>query len=341
MNRFYAIIACLCLVTLRLRLCNSLPVTMRETAFTAIPLPEPSAPSVASTPEPSVEALIPQPSDDAELLLPSPTPQIPFPVMIESSSSPTSSDLDFPRPSTPASIPSGATTIPDSDSGVTPTSAPACMPVDTPVKVRGRGVVPIQLVRVGDEVEVGVRDSGSGSGASVYSTVLLLTHYDADAVTVMRTLSLNDEVSVTLSGGHYVELQAYRRRILTAVRDVRIGDVLVSGQRVQNVTWTSAHGLYNLQTASGTFVVRGALVSAYTDGVRPTAAHALMAPLRALHRATGCTVPGLSLLFAPKPYRPREGIRHRHRQRYEPGVAPRARVPAGFGIGVSALHKLG
>ena len=89
---------------------------------------------------------------------------------------------------------------------------------------------------------------------------------------------------VRLTAGHFVPVGG----VLKPAGKVAVGDVLTLGDgRTAAVTdrvAEAALGLFNPHTASGTLLVDGVLVSAYTEAVHPTVAHLLLAPLRAWQR---------------------------------------------------------
>jgi Spondin_N/Hint module len=165
--------------------------------------------------------------------------------------------------------------------------------------------VPMRSLRLGHIANLGRLSSPS--------SIFMFSHADADAVSIfvqIRTTS----TTVTLSPGHYI--YAYVRGGATSARAgdniagtvlsngtgssaaelvragmVVPGDALVSpsGLRlaVTSVSRVRARGLYNPHSLSGDLVVSGVRVSCYTTAVPPRFAHALLAPVRALHQA-GC-----------------------------------------------------
>jgi len=64
--------------------------------------------------------------------------------------------------------------------------------------------------------------------------------------------------------------------------NVEAGSTIVVG-----VSAVSAKGLYNPQTVQGDVIVNGIVSSTYTTTVEPKAAHAFLAPMRALFRVAG------------------------------------------------------
>jgi hypothetical protein len=102
---------------------------------------------------------------------------------------------------------------------------------------------------------------------------------------------------LSLTAGHVLPLPDGR---LVAARDISVGDALLvldssdpndhamGISPVVSIEMTrQSGGLYNPQTIHGDIVVDGVVATTYTTGVRPSVAHALLAPLRALFHWTG------------------------------------------------------
>lgn len=211
-------------------------------------------------------------------------------------------------PRSPSPLPKSAGTtvavspLPRASPGATPTPTPSesrrrsCFPADAVVRLADGSQISVSQLQVGDHVEV---------SPGVFSTVLLFTHADPASRSEMVIIATRS-ARIAVSPGHYLPVNGH----LTAARDVRPGDslqVYVYGNLkplpVLSVIRSSMLGLYNPQTASGSILVRGrsggfVLASVYTDAVDPPMAHAAIAPLRALHRAVGYTLPHLSTLFS-------------------------------------------
>lgn len=149
---------------------------------------------------------------------------------------------------------------------------PECFPRSAVVRILRTGSVeiPIRNLQVGDVV-----DDGSGG----WTRVLASTHTDDSALVRMVRLKAGNE-SLTLTRGHMIPTN----RGLLASEDVRVGDYVYQGVRglrrirVVALRMVWARGLYAPVTASGTIQVNGMLVTTYA--VRPSAAHAALAPLR-------------------------------------------------------------
>ena len=169
----------------------------------------------------------------------------------------------------------------------------SCFPASALVYVHERGLVNMSHLNVGDMVEV---------APGRFSPVLLFSHRSADAVSAMIRIDIalgTSRSSITLSPGHYLYKSDGH---LVSASQVRVGDALTSGT-VQALTLVHGTGLFAPHTSTGTLLVQSAgesravLASAYTTAVHPNAAHAAIAPLRALHAAYGIKVPAVSALM--------------------------------------------
>jgi Hint module len=135
-------------------------------------------------------------------------------------------------------------------------------------------LVPVSSISIGDVVRV---------GPSAFSPVFIFTHKVSSLQSEFVSLETVGGAYVRLTEGHYI----YANGALVAAGLVRAGDALVTRDggedvvvRVRRVTGV---GLFNPQTVHGDIVVDGVLVSTYTMAVEPGFAHAMLAPLRALH----------------------------------------------------------
>lgn len=202
----------------------------------------------------------------------------------------TGSDGDDIEPSGEGMEPSMAPTAEDGDDG-----DPVCLPGSAMVEVLGRGKVRVDEVETGDMV---------GVGGGEYSRVFMWTHRDG-GFAGRRYVRVEAEggVVLTVTEGHVVyvckgmEKGCLREAIV--VDEVRRGDGVwkvgnkdeIEAVRVLAVQrGVFEMGLYNPQTERGDVVVDGVVVSCYTKFVEMRAAHALLAPLRAMFSA------GLSLV---------------------------------------------
>lgn len=198
----------------------------------------------------------------------------------------------FPTPSVPPAASPRLTGV-----KLTPVVQRQCLPASARVSVRNGREIPIADVKVGDYVRV---------KPGTFSHVLLLSHADSKAVTEMVVINTS-RGALTISPGHYIPVQSpyFDTDIdLVAARNIAPGDVLAGGMEVRSVGRRRATGLYNPQTAAGTIMVKfesgnkEVQVSTYTEAVRPSAAHALLAALRCMHKfGGGLTVHALSNIF--------------------------------------------
>ncbi len=128
---------------------------------------------------------------------------------------------------------------------------------------------------VGDRVQV---------GPNQFSEVFMFTHKMSDVKHHFITLRTTAGPSISLTARHYI----HSNGALVAAANVKVGDTVELGDgsvsRVAEITTARKTGLYNPQTVHGDIVVDGVRTSTYTASVHPKAAHALLAPLRALFR---------------------------------------------------------
>lgn len=151
-----------------------------------------------------------------------------------------------------------------------------CFPGTASVTLRSGARLRMSSLRSGDEVSVGNGD---------FSRVVGFTHASATAISQMVQLRTAGNESLVASAGHFV----YADDGLVQAGDVRVGMKLARGEGgvavVERVEYGLGWGLYNPQTEAGRIVVDGFVASCYTDAVRPAAAHALLAPVRAVASA--------------------------------------------------------
>ena len=152
-----------------------------------------------------------------------------------------------------------------------------CLPGDAMVRTT-EGDIRIDEVKIGDWVAY-----VDTHGKKKYSPVLMFTHRDPDWEGEFVEITMEGGEVLSITAGHFID------EILTA-RDVERGDRI----RIANGCWAVVNsvervtkkGLYNIQTAAGTMVVDGVVISAYTESFRPSAAHAALAPVRAMARVS-------------------------------------------------------
>lgn len=161
----------------------------------------------------------------------------------------------------------------------TPEDEPACFPGNSKVTTLA-GVKRIDELAIGDRVL---------SAPGVYSEVVMFTHSDAEFKGSFVEL-VTSTTKLHLSHGHYI----YANGNLIAAKDVKTGDLLTladgSVDPVTSVKEAVNAGLFNPQTAHGDIVVDGVVASTYTTFIQPSAAHTLLAPVRAFFALAGNTV---------------------------------------------------
>lgn len=153
----------------------------------------------------------------------------------------------------------------------------SCLPGDAMVRTT-EGDIRIDEVKIGDWVAY-----VDTHGKKNYSPILMFTHRDAEWEGEFVEITMEGGEVLTITAGHFID------EIMTA-RDVERGDRI----RIANGSWAVVNsvekvtkkGLYNIQTAAGTLVVDGVVISAYTEFFRPSAAHAALAPIRAVARVS-------------------------------------------------------
>jgi Hint module len=121
-----------------------------------------------------------------------------------------------------------------------------------------------------------------------YSDVFMFTHQDSSGkLFPFVQLTTEDGSALTASEGHFVNTAGG----IASAGSLTIGSLLVKADgRLVTVTGKQiVHrlGLYNPQTLSGSLVVDGFAVSAYTQAVRPSLAHAVLSPFRLIYRILG------------------------------------------------------
>eukprot|EP00177_Eucheuma_denticulatum_P006891 GFKZ01012538.1.p1 GENE.GFKZ01012538.1~~GFKZ01012538.1.p1 ORF type:complete len:461 (-),score=32.68 GFKZ01012538.1:327-1709(-) len=169
----------------------------------------------------------------------------------------------------------------DGDDGI-------CLPASAKVEVYGKGPICVEDVQTGDMVRV---------GSGIFSRVFMWTHRDGqyEGNRFVRIMAA-EKVVMTATEGHMVyvcrDMKKGCVREMSVVEDVRIGDGVwrVDGGEEQVVRvmdlkrGVRARGLFNPQTEHGDLVVDGMLATCYTKFVPVSAAHALLAPVRAMFR---------------------------------------------------------
>lgn len=154
----------------------------------------------------------------------------------------------------------------------------ACFPARATVELEDGSVVAMSELSVGDQVHV---------GKGVFSQVFAFSHANAAVTTKFVTIDTEAGRALTVTSGHYV----YANERTVAAGMVKVGDRMVLAEGDDTVVTAISQGvdsgLYNPQTLQGDIAVDGLLASTYTTAVEPTVAEAILAPVRALFRATG------------------------------------------------------
>lgn len=161
---------------------------------------------------------------------------------------------------------------------VPPTSGErVCFPSVATVELADGSFKTMDKVQLGDRVKV---------ADGIFSDVFMFTHKLADVNHEFVTLK-TESAELALTSGHML----YVNRHLVPASSVKAGDMIESDAgamlRVVSVHMKTMTGLYNPQTTHGDIIVNGIRASTFTTAVAPKAAHALLAPLRALYARLG------------------------------------------------------
>lgn len=172
-----------------------------------------------------------------------------------------------------------------------------CFPANAQVELKDGSFKTMEQLALNDEVL-----AANGQ----HSEVFMFTHKMKNAMYKFVMIT-TEEGSLTATAGHYI----YVNDKLTAMKSVNVGDSLTrrdgSVSIVSKVESVLARGLFNPQTLHGDIYVNGFKASTYTTAVKPSFAHSILAPFRALHRlgmnplaATFSEGSDLLARFAPK-----------------------------------------
>lgn len=163
----------------------------------------------------------------------------------------------------------------------------SCFPPSAVVQLDNGRHISMQHLRIGDRVQ---------TGPGRFSKVFAWTHRSPRQEATFVRIHTKLPNPLILTGTHFLYLEDGR---LVPAKSVKVGDRLIADDRsrliVHAVDRVKMKGLYNPQTMDGDIVVDGALVSTYTQAVEPIAAHALLAPIRAIVR-TAVTLTSLAVL---------------------------------------------
>lgn len=157
----------------------------------------------------------------------------------------------------------------------------ACFPASATAELESGIFIPMSQLAIGDSVR---------TGPNHFSTVFMFSHRIREHKRNFVSIQTASGASLLLSSGHYLYLDG----ALAAASSARAGAIVVlASGRVDTITrvaFETGEGLYAPHTVSGDIVVGGLLASTYTTAVEPSFAHALLTPLRILHRLGGWNV---------------------------------------------------
>jgi hypothetical protein len=170
-------------------------------------------------------------------------------------------------------------TVPD-PSKKFPKKSMCFSPVNT-VYVKGKGSIPMHELQVGDFVKTADNPEQS------HSRVLSFMHTKHDVeVEYLQIFMKHMKVPLEVSPNHLLLIQETNMNVVRA-QDVKIGDVLLAGNKVTRISTIQRRGLYAPVTETGTIWVSGVTASCYVDvlsSVVPTLqarlSHAALTPLR-------------------------------------------------------------
>ncbi|PXF43792.1 Desert hedgehog protein B [Gracilariopsis chorda] len=203
---------------------------------------------------------------------------------------------DSTGPREPSKTPSTFGAAADQDAPQGSDGGRECFPAAATVTLEDGSAKRMDALHVGDSVLVSTNEQGG----PVYSHIFMFSHQDRSTISSFVSIETSHGQTLQVSPGHFVYIDGR----LSPAREVRVGDVLTShvGReqviRARSVSTLRARGLYNPQTIHGDLVVNGVQVSTYTTAVKPVAATALMAPIRAAYACRTRWPHRISLLLA-------------------------------------------
>ena len=159
-----------------------------------------------------------------------------------------------------------------------PVILPTCFSGVNTVEVRGRGEIPIETLRIGDEV----RD-----GHESFSRVYSLGHKDRTSRVEYLQIFSDLDKPLEVTRWHYVIANS----VIVFANDVKVGDVVSGNHTVTKIRSILRRGKYAPLTESGYIEVSGVVASNYAILLRippwilHPIFHALLAPFRLV-----CTV---------------------------------------------------
>lgn len=167
-----------------------------------------------------------------------------------------------------------------------------CFPQTAKVLLESGTTLEMKDLKVGDSVQVGPK---------TFSKVFMFTHQNPSSKNARYIeLTTHSNHTIKATKGHVIYACRPRDGATTCtpnpmkIESVAAGDylpVLGSATKftlsaVTIVAEVPEQGIYNPQTIHGDIIVNGVRCSTYTDAVQYNAAHGLLAPLRAIARAT-------------------------------------------------------
>lgn len=155
-----------------------------------------------------------------------------------------------------------------------------CFPADAIVELSNGSTKKMHELQIGDDVKV---------GANQFSKVYTFTHRDHNIMAKFVRIHLINGNILELSHAHYLYVNEESKIIPAHL--VRSGDFLIDeyGQKliVSKTKDVTKRGLFNPHTVTGDIIVNGVKTTTYTEAVQVSAAHSLLAPIRALFTSTG------------------------------------------------------
>lgn len=155
-----------------------------------------------------------------------------------------------------------------------------CFPADASVVLSNGSTKKMNELEIGDNVKV---------GENQFSKVYTFTHRDHDIMAKFVQIHLRNGNILELSHAHYLYVNEESNIIPAHL--VRSGDLLIGdyGQKlvVAKTMDITKRGLFNPHTVTGDIIVNGIKTTTYTEAVQVSAAHSLLAPIRALFTSTG------------------------------------------------------
>jgi len=152
-----------------------------------------------------------------------------------------------------------------------------CFPASATLQLKNGTRIRMEELRVGHSIQ-------AGPGGK-HDDVHVFTHRQESTVAMFTAIHHSHPQSpLLMTAGHYL----YVNGALKTARQVKVGDTLTTAAgTVTTVTKVDpavqARGLYNPHTLTNDLVVNGIVVSALTDAVMPSLAHAFLWPARVLY----------------------------------------------------------